>query len=155
MKVIDTHTHLPGYAFGLTPRPMADLRRVLEGLGFRDVRTYLQSGNAVFEAQGSPDEHAAAIASLVALIAVVAPLGWGHTYVMVLPLVMLRLAEIRNAAAFKTAAVVACVLALSLPAGRHFPLDQLPGWLQNIFYSRYLIATVAMVGLTSASNRRM
>ncbi len=100
-------------------------------------------------------EHAAAIASLVALIAVVAPLGWGHTYVMVLPLVVLRLAEIRNAAAFKTAAVVACVLALSLPAGRHFPLDQLPGWLQIIFYSRYLIATVAMVGLTSASNRRM
>ncbi|MFF9012264.1 DUF1697 domain-containing protein [Streptomyces sp. NPDC014870] len=28
--------------------PMADLRSVLEGLGLRDVRTYLQSGNAVF-----------------------------------------------------------------------------------------------------------
>ena len=30
--------------------PMAALRRLLEGLGLRDVRTYLQSGNAVFEA---------------------------------------------------------------------------------------------------------
>ncbi|MEU9703935.1 DUF1697 domain-containing protein [Streptomyces sp. NPDC047981] len=28
--------------------PMADLRSVLEELGLRDVRTYLQSGNAVF-----------------------------------------------------------------------------------------------------------
>ncbi|MDK9496348.1 DUF1697 domain-containing protein [Streptomyces katrae] len=28
--------------------PMAELRSVLEGLGHRDVRTYLQSGNAVF-----------------------------------------------------------------------------------------------------------
>lgn len=30
---------------------MADLRRVLEGLGYADVRTHLQSGNAVFTAQ--------------------------------------------------------------------------------------------------------
>ncbi|MCY0920524.1 DUF1697 domain-containing protein [Streptomyces sp. H27-G5] len=28
--------------------PMAELRQVLEGLGHEDVRTYLQSGNAVF-----------------------------------------------------------------------------------------------------------
>ncbi|MFH8581264.1 DUF1697 domain-containing protein [Streptomyces zaomyceticus] len=28
--------------------PMAELRSVLEGLGHQDVRTYLQSGNAVF-----------------------------------------------------------------------------------------------------------
>ncbi|MFI8828573.1 DUF1697 domain-containing protein [Streptomyces sp. NPDC053431] len=30
--------------------PMAELRSVLEGLGYRDVKTYLQSGNAVFTA---------------------------------------------------------------------------------------------------------
>ncbi|MFD0269728.1 DUF1697 domain-containing protein [Streptomyces sp. NPDC127106] len=28
--------------------PMAELREVLEGLGYEDVRTYVQSGNAVF-----------------------------------------------------------------------------------------------------------
>lgn len=37
--------------------PMAELRSVLEGLGHRDVRTYLQSGNAVFttDADGPGD----------------------------------------------------------------------------------------------------
>jgi uncharacterized protein (DUF1697 family) len=32
---------------------MADVRRSLEGLGLRRVRTYLQSGNVVFEADGA------------------------------------------------------------------------------------------------------
>lgn len=32
--------------------PMADLRDVLGGLGFDDVKTYLQSGNATFSATG-------------------------------------------------------------------------------------------------------
>jgi uncharacterized protein (DUF1697 family) len=35
---------------GGTKLPMADLRALLEGLGLTDVRTYLQSGNAVFGA---------------------------------------------------------------------------------------------------------
>jgi uncharacterized protein (DUF1697 family) len=35
---------------GGTKVPMADLRTLLEGLGLTDVRTYLQSGNAVFDA---------------------------------------------------------------------------------------------------------
>jgi uncharacterized protein (DUF1697 family) len=42
--------------------PMADLRGLLEGLGFRDVRTLLNSGNAVFSAPKS------ASAALVARI---------------------------------------------------------------------------------------
>ena len=33
---------------------MADVRRALESLGYRDVRTYLQSGNAVFSAASQP-----------------------------------------------------------------------------------------------------
>jgi uncharacterized protein (DUF1697 family) len=36
---------------GGTRLPMADLRTLLEGLGLTDVRTYLQSGNAVFDAR--------------------------------------------------------------------------------------------------------
>jgi uncharacterized protein (DUF1697 family) len=32
--------------------PMAELRRVLEDAGFADVRTYIQSGNALFTAAG-------------------------------------------------------------------------------------------------------
>lgn len=40
--------------------PMAELRSVLEGLGHREVRTYLQSGNAVFttDSEGSEDSEA-------------------------------------------------------------------------------------------------
>ncbi|MFB7514664.1 DUF1697 domain-containing protein [Streptomyces sp. NPDC056144] len=38
--------------------PMAELRSLLEGLGHRDVRTYLQSGNAVFTTDTTADEAA-------------------------------------------------------------------------------------------------
>jgi uncharacterized protein (DUF1697 family)/uncharacterized damage-inducible protein DinB len=44
--------------------PMADLRALLEGLGFASVRTLLNSGNAVFDAGGGTEnEHADAIAA--------------------------------------------------------------------------------------------
>ncbi|MEU6315877.1 DUF1697 domain-containing protein [Streptomyces sp. NPDC047014] len=40
--------------------PMAELRAVLEGLGHREVRTYLQSGNAVFTSEAAADPAALA-----------------------------------------------------------------------------------------------
>jgi uncharacterized protein (DUF1697 family) len=43
--------------------PMADFRKLLESLGFKRVETYIQSGNAVFEASGSADKVRAAIAA--------------------------------------------------------------------------------------------
>ncbi|HEU5427243.1 MAG TPA: DUF1697 domain-containing protein [Actinocrinis sp.] len=52
--------------------PMADLRDLLGGLGYRDVRTYLASGNAVFDVPGdardsdSPDASAALISAALA-----------------------------------------------------------------------------------------
>jgi uncharacterized protein (DUF1697 family) len=49
---------------GGTKLPMADLRALLEGLGLTDVRTYLQSGNAVFDA-GDGAEPAAALATAI------------------------------------------------------------------------------------------
>ena len=52
---------------GGTKVPMADLRSLLEGLGLRDVRTYLQSGNAVFDV----DETAAAAATTQELAAAI------------------------------------------------------------------------------------
>ncbi len=55
-------TLLRGVNVGGRVLQMADLRRVLEGLGFQAVRTYVQSGNAVFEADGTAEQHAAAIA---------------------------------------------------------------------------------------------
>ena len=49
---------------GGTKLPMADLRALLEGLGLANVRTYLQSGNAVFDA-GDDTEPASALATAI------------------------------------------------------------------------------------------
>ncbi len=47
--------------------PMAELRALLAGLGFKEVATLLNSGNAVFRAaKGTPGQHAAAIAAALA-----------------------------------------------------------------------------------------
>jgi uncharacterized protein (DUF1697 family) len=43
--------------------PMADLRSLLDSLGYTDVATYLQSGNAVCTATGTPAEVAAEVAA--------------------------------------------------------------------------------------------
>jgi len=47
--------------------PMAELRALLDGLGYTDVATLLNSGNAVFRAaKGTPAKHATAIAAAIA-----------------------------------------------------------------------------------------
>jgi uncharacterized protein (DUF1697 family) len=45
---------------------MADLKAVVEGLGYRDVRTLLNSGNVVFTARAKPDAAAARIEKALA-----------------------------------------------------------------------------------------
>jgi uncharacterized protein (DUF1697 family) len=42
---------------------MSDFRKLLEGLGFKNVQTYIQSGNAVFDAPGSAARVGAAMAA--------------------------------------------------------------------------------------------
>jgi hypothetical protein len=84
-------------------------------------------------------------ASLIALIAVIAPLGWGHTYVMVLPLVVYQLIAMTTASLNTAIAIFVCVLAFMIPAGRQLPIDWAPDWLENVVYSRYLIATIALM----------
>jgi uncharacterized protein (DUF1697 family) len=42
---------------------MADFRNLLEDLGYRNVQTYIQSGNAVFDAPGSASKVSQAIAA--------------------------------------------------------------------------------------------
>jgi uncharacterized protein (DUF1697 family) len=52
---------------GHNPVKMADLRGVVEALGHRDVETYLQSGNVVFNARsGAPSAIGAAIERRIA-----------------------------------------------------------------------------------------
>ena len=45
---------------GHAPLAMAELRRSLEGLGLRDARTYMQSGNVVFDTDDAPPPEVAA-----------------------------------------------------------------------------------------------
>lgn len=93
------------------------------------------------------------VAALIALAAVIAPLGWGHTYMLVLPLVVLHLVSLRDAPERHTVIVATCVAALLIPAGRRFDLvDALPAALQNIVYSRYLIATLVLIALPPLEN---
>ncbi len=42
---------------------MADFRQLLEGLGYKNVQTYIQSGNAVFDATAAAAKAGAAIAA--------------------------------------------------------------------------------------------
>ena len=93
-------------------------------------------------------------ACLIALIAVIAPLGWGHTYVMVLPLVMLQLTMLRNTTAIRAAILAAAVAAMMIPATRRLPIDPAPDWLENIIYSRYLLATITLMCLTLTAQGR-
>ncbi len=102
----------------------------------------------------APHRTAHAAATLMAMVAVVAPLGWGHTYVMALPLVILALIEMRNARTAHAALTSGCVVALMIPAGRHLPLDTLPSWLQNVAYSRYLIATIVLVAISTSPREK-
>lgn len=91
-------------------------------------------------------------AGVMALAAVIAPLGWGHTFVLVLPLLMLHLASLRDARAWEAAIVAGCVVALMVPAGRRFGvIEPLSPWIQNLVYSRYLLAALVLIALPPAS----
>src|SRR6266702_649658 len=46
--------------------PMATFRTLLQELGYRNIETYIQSGNAVFDAPGSAPTVAKAIAAALA-----------------------------------------------------------------------------------------
>ena len=98
-----------------------------------------------------PRARAMIAATLIALIAVVAPLGWGHTYVMALPLVMLQLASLRDARPIAASTIFCCVAAMMIPAGRRLAVvETAPDWLLNMMYSRYLLATLVLAAIPAA-----
>jgi alpha-1,2-mannosyltransferase len=110
------------------------------------------AGGAIFalwrRAGNGPRAQALSAATLMALIAVVAPLGWGHTYMMALPLVVLRLIEMKDAPPIAAVAIFCCVAALMIPAGRRFGfVEAPPDWLINLIYSRYLFATMVLAAI--------
>jgi uncharacterized protein (DUF1697 family) len=52
---------LRGVGGGIRPLPMRELVKALEGIGLKDVRTYIQSGNVVFSSGKQPARLAAEI----------------------------------------------------------------------------------------------
>lgn len=123
------------------------------------VSPVLRSVNACFAALAvvfiwkGPRSGAVKAACLIALVAVIAPLGWGHTYVMVLPLVVIHLLALKDAPPLTSAVICLAVTAFTVPAGRHLPIDMAPDWLENVVYSRYLIATIALMLITFPRGR--
>lgn len=75
---------LRGINVGSTRKvPMADLRALCEQLGFEDPKTYIQSGNVVFTAAGTPEKIGAALEKAILAkfkldvpVIVRGPAGW-------------------------------------------------------------------------------
>lgn len=85
-----------------------------------------------------------------AMACLVAPLGWGHTYCLLLPLLIhvLYLALARRAW-WQIIVAGGCYLALLLPAHHRFFADTLiPGWAGQLFYARYALAALVLLALS-------
>lgn len=86
----------------------------------------------------------------MALACLVAPLGWGHTYCLLLPLFIetLRLALARRTVG-EIALIGGCYLALLLPAHHRLAIDTLlPGWAAQLFYARYALAALVLLAVS-------
>lgn len=89
-------------------------------------------------------------ASLIAMIGPVAPLGWGHTYVYVLPLLVVTLAlALKQGSATLPGVIAALFATICVPAYHRMPfLNDAPPLVQNLVYSRYLLVTLVLLGIT-------
>ncbi len=118
------------------------------------ILNLVATGGAIFalwlRARDGARAQAWSAATLMALIAVVAPLGWGHTYLMVLPLVILQVIAMRDARPATAIVIFCCVAALMVPAGRRLAfVEGAPDFLLNLIYSRYLLATLVLAAIPS------
>ena len=86
----------------------------------------------------------------MAIACLVAPLGWGHTYCLLIPLLIhvLRLATARQAWG-ECAIAGLCYLALLVPAHHRLAIDTLiTGWAAQLFYARYALAALVLLALS-------
>lgn len=58
---------------GGNPLKMADLRDIVTGCGYADVRTYIASGNVVFRAEDDPDVVASTLEEAIAARSAISP----------------------------------------------------------------------------------
>ncbi len=92
-----------------------------------------------------PDRKALASSYLLAAIPIFSPLGWGHAYVLALPVMLLvfhRYASNPGGGWFARAIVLGALLSVMVPAYHRFDAaETLPSAMQNALYSRYLLVT--------------
>jgi hypothetical protein len=87
------------------------------------------------------------LAMIFAIFAIVAPLGWGHTYVYMLPLACSAWLMGREIQSKLTHILIGMTyLVLLVPAYRVFPLSpHIPDLVYQIIYSRYLFSTLVLL----------
>lgn len=85
-------------------------------------------------------------AVIMAMIGPLAPLGWGHSYIFILPalVMVLAIAWDRRDAKAVSAALIAWAM-LVVPSHSRLPDDLVPELVARIFYARYAIATLILI----------
>ena len=86
-----------------------------------------------------------AVAFLCALIPLYTPIGWGYTFVLMYPallLVFLRRSERNSLALF---VCILCWAALAFPSFHRIEGWGIPSWIRLIYYSRYTMADLVIV----------
>jgi hypothetical protein len=88
----------------------------------------------------------AGFALLLALIPMLVSLGWGYTYVLVLPLIFMLLLHAAERGIWWQAAVLILISGFCIPSYSEVQaINRLPEILAQVFYARYPLATLAMV----------
>lgn len=88
------------------------------------------------------------VAWLMALIAPLSPLSWGHAYVFAWPFLILVFLHAEGSGFAALSAVIAAYLLFEIPVWHQFAiLEHAPNLVQDLVYSRYLFALIALYGL--------
>ena len=105
-------------------------------------------GLATRTAQRRPQNVMTACAVVLATISLIAPLGWGHAYVYVMPLwLVLASRALRERDRWAGATVATAWLLLLTSAHHRFGFAEQSQVLWTLVYSRYALATLTLVGL--------
>lgn len=93
-------------------------------------------------------------AAATAIISLISPLGWGHSYAYVLPLLILSIAMAWHHRRWVELMLVCAIwAALVVPSHRQFPGLSSDGILWHLAYARYAIGTMALLLLAWSQMR--
>jgi hypothetical protein len=89
--------------------------------------------------------------AVLAVLPVVSALGWEHTYVLALPLGLYLLLEVRDREPWVRALAALAVLVFMIPKPPEpamvWTFAHWPRWLVDVFYARFLIVTLVLLGV--------